>query len=190
MKSRIRLFANVVCASPEVRTAFRARGIMELWWKGLLALHQKPNLLKINRSEERSIIAAGFRFYASLYQYLGLIFLTLSMVNLSVAFVAGYWTLLGILTSVYLWLAGSIARSGARDFEVGTLSGTISLVCFLFMIAMFLAAFVIAASIAFHCQQSLPTFLNLFLTTLLFVFGIGSYALELVYLFARRIELK
>jgi hypothetical protein len=186
MKSSIRLFAAIVCSSSEVRNAFRGRGLMAAWWRGILALHNKPIAPQLKSSQEYTIIADGFRFYASLYQCLGILFLTLAMLNVPMGFVSGYWTLLGILTSIYLWLAGDLARSGAQDFEIDARSGYISLVCFFFMITMFLASFVVAASVVFQYQQLLSPPLNLLLTSLLFTFGIGSYALELVYLVVRR----
>ena len=54
--------------------AFEGCGATSLWWRAILWLHGKPNSPLVSENERRQIVADGFRFYAQLYRFVGLLF--------------------------------------------------------------------------------------------------------------------
>ena len=133
-------------------------------------------------------IAAGFRFYAWLYRFLSVVFLLLGPMlwaaNTSENNV-NYWAASSVLAGIYLWFCSGLGFAGARDYADESARGTIILLTFMVMIVAFLSAFVAVISAIAMQLNWLATAPNLAATGLLFVFGVGSYFIEIVYLASR-----
>jgi hypothetical protein len=93
-----------------------------------------------------------------------------------------YATGMAVSAGVYLLAAASVARAGAERYPEHRDAGVQLLVLFLGMAAVFLAMFLGIASILAEQQRIVPGLWNASITWSMLVFGIGSYAVELVYL--------
>lgn len=177
-------FSQLVCSVDSVRTAFTAHPPTHCWWKLILALHGKPVDISLSQAERNQRIANGFKFYAWLYRFLAVIFLLLAPVFI-VANVAEngtsslYWAAASFLAGVYLWGVSGLGYAGAKSYGSGFNS---SLIAFMVMIVAFLSMFVATVSVVAHHHAWLGTMPNLIAASLLFVFGVGSYMIEIVYL--------
>jgi len=90
------------------------------------------------------------------------------------------------MAAIYLWCVSGLGYAGAKAYRGSRTDGTASLIAFMVMIVAFLSMFVAAASLVLHSSASLPTAPNLVGAGLLFVFGIGSYMIEIIYLAVER----
>ncbi len=91
-----------------------------------------------------------------------------------------YW--LGLLTAgaVYLWCTTGLAFTGASALPRRLGDGIWKLVVFLFFIGAFLVSTLTAISVQARAMELLPDAVNLALTVLLLLFGVGSYLIEVV----------
>lgn len=181
-------FSQLVCGTPSVRTAFESYAPARLWWRLILILHGKPTQSALSPAQERLQIAAGFRFYAWLYRFLAIIFLLLGLLLIAADIgesSASYWAASSVLAGISLWFISGLGFSGARTYAINPVRGAVVLIAFLAMIVAFLSAFVATISVVAAQLGWLPTAPNLLATALLFVFGIGSYFIEIVYLASR-----
>ena len=181
-------FSQLVCGAPLVRAAFESYVPAQLWWRLILTLHGKPLVSSLSRAQETRQIADGFRFYAWLYRFLAVVFLalgpTLWAANIGENNV-NYWAASSILAGIYLWFCSGLGFAGARDYADESARGTVILLTFMVMIVAFLSAFVAVISVAAMQSNWLATAPNLMAAGLLFVFGIGSYFIEIIYLASR-----
>ena len=177
-------FSQIVCGTPGVRAAFESYQPARLWWQIVLRLHGKPVSSSLSRAQESRQIAAGFRFYAWLYRFLAVAFLLL-VPTLWLANTGNYWAASSALAGVYLWFCSGLGFAGARDYAEQSARGAVALLAFMAMIVAFLSAFVAVISVAVAQSNALATAPNLAATALLFVVGIGSYFIEIVYLASR-----
>ena len=182
-------FAQLVCGAQSVRTAFEFYAPARLWWRLILMLHGKPTNPSLSPQQETRQIAAGFRFYAWLYRFLATLFLLLGPALIAADSGEGdlsYWAASSVLTGVTLWFVSGLGFCGARDYLENPARGTIILIAFMTMIVAFLSAFVAVISAVAAQLNGLATAPNLAATGLLFVFGIGSYFIEIVWLASRQ----
>ena len=100
--------------------------------------------------------------------------------------VSGYWAAASLLAAIYLWNASGLGFAGAWVYETNEIQGTSALVAFMVMIVAFLSLFVAALSVVAHHAAWLGTMANLSAAAALFVFGVGSYMIEIVYLATAR----
>ena len=184
-------FSQLVCGAQSVQTAFALHRPTRFWWSLILRLHGKPLNSSLSLEEKTKRIADGFKFYAWLYRFLAVIFLVLSpiFVWLNVAensTSSSYWAASSCLAGVYLWCVSGLGYAGAKSYRTGQNQGTSSLVAFMVMIVAFLSMFVAVVSVvAHHLAWCTPT-LNLAAASTLFVFGVGSYMIEIIYLATER----
>ena len=178
-------FSQIVSSSPSVRAAFAVHRPTRFWWNLILMLHGKPVNPSLSRAAKTKRIADGFKFYAWLYRFLAIIFflLTPTFMTLNVtgnSDVSSYWATASFLAAVYLWCVSNLGYAGAKAY--GTGQGTSSLTAFMVMIVAFLSMFVAVVSVvAQHCAW-LGIVPNLVAASTLFVFGVGSYMIEIIYL--------
>ena len=181
-------FSQFVCGAVPVRAAFDLYKPARLWWRLILMLHGKPMNSALASEQEDLIVAAGFRFYAWLYRFLSVVFLLLGPTLLAVYSDENsmvYPSAISGLAGVYLWFVSGLGFAGARAYAKNTKSGAVVLIAFMTMMVAFLSAFIATISVLAAQLGWLATAPNLVATGLLFVFGIGSYFIEIVYLASR-----
>ena len=183
--AKLSTFSQLVCSAPDVRAACDSYAPAKLWWRLILLLHGKPLNSALAAEQEDLIIAAGFRFYAWLYRFLAVVFLLMGPLS-TFAEVgpngSAYWATTSVFAGVCLWFISGLGFAGARAYANNTARGAVVLIAFMAMIVAFLSAFVAAISVVAAQLGWLATAPNLVATGLLFVFGIGSYFIEIVYL--------
>lgn len=173
-------FSGIVCSAPAVRAAFEGRGVWTAWWRVVLWLHGKPRPgAAMTEAARAACVADGFRFYAALYAGLAGAFALAGAALLAVSSYAGGACL---LAAAHLAAASSLGRAGAAAYRRGEKAGTLWLVVFLAAVTGFLCAFLAAASVWADRAGAVPPAVNLAATAALLAFGVGSYAIELVYL--------
>lgn len=181
-------FSQLVCGALPVRAAFESHQSAQLWWRLILRLHGKPVVSSLSCAQESRQIAEGFRFYAWLYRFLAVVFLLLGPIfwaaNTSEDNM-NYWAVSSVLAGIYLWFCSGLGFAGARDYAAESARSAVFLLTFMVMIVAFLSAFVAVISIVAMQSNWLATAPNLAATSLLFVFGVGSYFIEIVYLASR-----
>lgn len=187
-------FSRLVCGAEPVRSAFAVHRPTRFWWNLILWLHGKPNPSSLSESERVKRIADGFTFYASLYRFLGALFFLIAPLFALLPIVAGdgrasfYWAGASLLAGIYLWCVSGLGYAGARSYAQGQRDGISLLIAFLVMIVAFLSLFVAAVSVVAHDSAWLDSVLNLAATAGLFVFGVGSYMIEILYLATERLS--
>lgn len=184
-------FSQIVCGSQGVRTAFQLHGATGRWWMIILKLHGKPVDPVLSPDGRTRRIADGFRFYASLYRLLAVVFFLVCPALIAVGTVDQsrawhYWAGAGLFAGAYLWNVSGLGYAGARSYAAGNAESTSSLVAFMVMIVAFLSMFVAAASIVLPHASPAEAVPNLIAAGLLFALGIGSYMIEIIYLATER----
>lgn len=184
-------FAQIVCSDSAVQSAFLNHGPTQCWWRLILLLHGKPLEPSMSPAARTAKVAEGFRFYAMLYRSVAVLFLALSPALFAIHRmdqneVSTYWPAASLLAAFYLWNASGLGFAGARIYETNEIRGTSALVGFMVMIVAFLSLFVAALSVMAHHAAWLGTMPNLVAAAALFVFGVGSYMIEIVYLATAR----
>lgn len=184
-------FSQLVCSPQPVQSAFASHRSTRFWWNLILRLHGKPVNPSLPEAERIKCIADGFKFYAWLYRFLAVIFFLLApiFVVLNVAessASSSYWAAASCLAGVYLWCVSGLGYAGAKSYRMGQNQGTSSLVAFMVMIVAFLSMFIAVVSVVAHHSAWLAITPNLVAASTLFVFGVGSYMIEIIYLATER----
>lgn len=174
-----RFFAAIIRSPESVRNAFKGQKLLAWWWKLVLSLHGKPMRVNFAAIEQRECIADGFRFYGWLYRGLGILFGATTLLCWHYRMTDIYWSTLLTFSGAYLWAAGGLAISGAKEYGDSQGGRVWLLVAFLFFIAVFLAVFLAIFSSEAKFAQSLPDTINVSATLGMLVFGVGSYLIEL-----------
>lgn len=180
-------FSQIVCGASPVREAFLEHRPTRNWWRLILLLHGKPVQNSLSSSKITKRVADGFKFYAWLYRFLAVVFLLLAPVLFAFG-AAGdktsstYFALCSLLAGLYLWSVSGLGYAGAKSYAANRDNGTTSLIAFMVMVVAFLSLFVAAISIVVQQNSWIPMLPNLAGAALLFVFGVGSYLIEIVYL--------
>ena len=172
-------FSQIVSSSALVQTAFALHPTARLWWRAVLWLHGKPRDSLLPEAERIVLLARGFRYYASLYRGVGVLFLLLFPALL---LVETYSAIASLLAGLYLWIISGLGSKGADAYSRNIPQARATLVSFFVMIVAFLSLFVSLLSRIAEEEALLPPSLNLLITGVLFVFGIGSYLIEIVFL--------
>ena len=172
-----------------MQSAFNSCFAARLWWRVILWLHGKPTSPTLSTRQRTEIIAYGFRFYAQLYRFLALVFALVSVTALTSSIFCStleaiYWTGAGVGTALGLWCASGIGFAGARALRAGRPDARLLLVAFMVSIIAFLSAFVGGLSVVVQAQGMGNVYLNLGATSTLWLVGIGSYFIEVLYLVA------
>ena len=175
----VRFFAAVIRSPESVRSAFKGQTLLAWWWKLVLSLHGKPLRVNFTPIEQRECIADGFRFYGWLYRGVGILFGATTLICWHYRMTDFYWSTLLAFSGAYLWSAGGLAISGAKEYGDSKGVRVWLLVAFLFFIAVFLAVFLAIFSSEAKFAQSLPETINVSATLGMLVFGVGSYLIEL-----------
>ena len=180
-------FQQVVCSAPPVRGAFASYPALSGWWQIVLLLHGKPRDPLMSGAERVNCVAGGFRFYAWLYRALAIIFMALAGILVALQCmgsdeVSAYWTGASCLGGIYLWVVSGLGYCGAESFRQEQRQSVSLLVSFMVMIVAFLSLFVAALSVVVYHLGWVGKGLNLMAISTLFVFGIGSYLIEIIYL--------
>lgn len=184
-------FQQVVCSAPTVRDAFAAHTPLKGWWRVILFLHGKPRDLQATDVERVRCISEGFRFYAWLYRVLGMVFLAVAgllgaLRGMGSDEVSAYWIGASVLGGIYLWIVSGLGYCGAAAYREGKTQSIALLVSFMVMIVAFLSLLVAALSVAAHSLGWVGSGPNLLALSVLFVFGVGSYLIEIIYLTTQR----
>jgi hypothetical protein len=190
--NRVSNFSQIVCSTEPVREAFALHHPMNTWWRVILSLHGKPIPLTLSPEQQTKRITDGFRFYASLYRGLGLIFLILSPVLVALPVTetgpSAYFATASLLAGLYLWVVSGFGYSATKSYVMREKRGAVALISFMVMIVAFLSLFVGAMCVSAQYSSPLPTSLNLAMAGTLFIFGVGSYMIEIVYLATENIK--
>lgn len=157
------------------------------WWALILKLHGKPVELGLSHAARTQRVAAGFRFYAALYRALSIVFgllcpVLVALHSMDESLGSLYWAGASLLSAGFLWLVSGLGFIGARSYALGNESGRASLLAFMVMVVAFLSAFVAAASVAVQQHSWIGAVPNLLACAALFVLGVGSYFIEIIYL--------
>jgi hypothetical protein len=182
-------FSRVVCGLETVRSAFDSCFAARLWWRVILWLHGKPTAPTLSIGQRTQIIADGFRFYAQLYRCLSLLFAFVSVAALGLSVFSSiteaiYWMGAGSGAALGLWGASGIGFAGAKALRAGRPDAKLLLVAFMVSIIAFLSAFVAGLSVVVQTQGVGNVYLNLGATSALWLVGIGSYFIEVLFLVA------
>jgi hypothetical protein len=177
-------FAEIVCSSQAVRSAFDAAPTHRWWWKAVLSLHGKPVRVDLTDGERKTVLSKGFRFYAILYASLGIL-----MVGVSVMLVAmqapqcPHWSGAAMLSGVYLVGNAALAFKGASRYVQDTTGASALLLAFFVAIIAFLVSF--GGTVALIIKQHMPQYgaPSLILLAVFVAFGVGSYVIEVLFLF-------
>ncbi|MCE9554788.1 MAG: hypothetical protein K8T91_15645 [Planctomycetes bacterium] len=180
-------FSQIVCSSRTVQDAFDLHRPTRCWWNLVLRLHGKPVDPLLTTVERITTIADGFDFYARLYRLLSVAFLLVASILFGLTALEGsdswfYWAATSLLAGIYLWCVSGLGFAGAKAYRGNQTQGASCLVAFMVMIVVFLCMFVAVASVIAHHSAYLATIPNLAAASALFIFGVGSYLIEIVYL--------
>lgn len=184
-------FSQIVSSEQSVRTTFSTHGPTRFWWTLILMLHGKPVDPALSAAETIIRVAEGFKFYAALYRSLAVVFLVLAPTLLAINMVeadavSSYWAGASLLAGVYLWSVSGLGYAGVKCYATDQEKGTGALVAFMVMIVAFLSLFVAVISVTAHYSGWLPSAANLAMVGAMFVFGVGSYMIEILYLATQR----
>ena len=180
-------FSRVVSGDAFVVDAFERSGAARVWWRAILWLHGKPTSPILSDNERRQIVAEGFRFYAQLYRFLGVLFW---LVGGACTF-AGiyetenatlYGTLASALAGGLLWFASGLGFRGAKLLRDGHHEGRFVLCAFMVIVIAFLSGLTAALSIGMQLQTETGALWNLAALGGMWAFGLGSYLIEVLYL--------
>jgi hypothetical protein len=156
---------------------------MRAWWSGVMRLHGKSGVKSEGKLEVGDVIANGFRFYARLYRILAALLMVASAFQLFIGgpdgMLAGPAALAG--AALYLLVIAPLANRGADQWKADRRHAQIELVVFFAAIAMFLTGFISSAAVVGICYGELPGLATVLVCGALIIFGVGSYALEIVY---------
>ncbi|MGC4042187.1 MAG: hypothetical protein QM758_00095 [Armatimonas sp.] len=164
-------FSKLVCGASSVRECFNDIPGGQLWWRIVLALHGKPTTANLDCYA--TTLQNGLRFYVTLYRFLA-VCLALSGVSLGLCL---GWNLgaLALLTAAVLLLPitglGSHAAENPKRFAV----------LFFAALMAYLSLLLGGATVAAGLQSGVLPVLLLVTSVSVFLFGIGSYGIELVY---------
>ncbi len=180
-------FQQVVCSAPPVRAVFSDLPVIHRWWQIVLFLHGKPRDPLMSGAERVSCVAHGFRFYAWLYRVLATVFMALAGVlaalqGMGSDEVSAYWIGASCLGAIYLWIVSGLGYHGAEAYAQEQAQSVALLVSFMVMIVAFLSLFVATLSVAANYLGWVGNGVNLMAIASLFVFGVGSYLIEIIYL--------
>lgn len=150
-------FSRVVSGAESVTGAFEGYRAASVWWRAILWLRGKPTSPVLSESERRQIIADGFRFYAQLYRFVGvLIWLVGGACYYAGVFetanAALYGSLASALTGGLLWFASGLGFRGARYLREGHNSGRLVLCAFMVATIAFLSRMTAALSVRAQLQ--------------------------------------
>lgn len=184
-------FQQVVCSAPLVRDVFTDLPVLHRWWQVILLLHGKPRDPLLSGADRVRCVAQGFRFYAWLYRVLAMVFMALTgllaaLQGMGSDEVSAYWVGASCLGAIYLWIVSGLGYYGAEVYRQEQPQGISLLVSFMVMIVAFLSLFVAALSVAAHHLGWVANEINLISISALFLFGVGSYLIEIIYLTAQK----
>jgi hypothetical protein len=177
-------FAKIIRSSRAVRAAFEKAPTHRWWWRAILALHGKPCRDDLSSDDRKRILSIGFPFYAVLYALLAPIMMAVSVLLLAFRVVEGlYWPGMALFACMYLGGSSALAFRGACLFPSDTRDASALLVVFFVAVIGFLMLFGGALSVFLNQHQ--PTFsaLAVPLLAVFVLFGVGSYLIEILYLF-------
>ncbi|MBN1910387.1 MAG: hypothetical protein JW818_11650 [Pirellulales bacterium] len=175
-------FAQIIRSSKAVRTAFDKTTAHRWWWRAVLALHGKPYRDDLSPADRKRILSNGFRFYAILYTLLAVVMLAVSVLLLVI--IEGlYWPGMALLASAYLGGSSALAFRGAYLYPSDMKNASALLVVFFVSVVGFLMLF--GGALAVFINQHRPAYgvLGLLLLAVFVLFGVGSYLIEILYLF-------
>lgn len=180
-------FSRIVSSAEPVVGAFDCCGPTRFWWRAILWLHGKPTSPIIDGEERRHIVAEGFRFYAQLYRFLGVLFwLTGAACWSAGIFETGrdafYWTGASGLVGAFLWFASSLGFAGTKALKQRHGNARLVLCAFMVSIIAFLSALTAVLSVVVQLLTSTDATLNLCALSLVWAIGIASCLIEVLYL--------
>lgn len=182
-------FAEIIRSNSAVRSAFDQVTTHRWWWKGILALHGKPHRHDLTPNERKRILSKGFRFYALLYTLLSLVMAVLCVLLFVFPVAEGYyWQGITMFASVYLGASSVLAFKGARRYMRDSTASSALLVVFFVAVIGFLMFFCGALWVIINQHQPQFGIVSLLLLILFVVFGVGSYLIEILYLFYSSVE--
>lgn len=179
-------FSREVCGSAVVREAFAGYGpVVRFWWRCVLWLHGKPEPgAALSEAQRNAVVADGFAYYARLYRLLGVMLLMVGGALTSAHLATGvpgtlYWPLAAAGGALLLLGAAQVGQRAAAGYRERPAEATVYLAVFLVLLMTLLTGLLAAMSVAL--RGSAPAAVNVFTLAALFAFGVGSYAIELLY---------
>ena len=177
-------FAEIIRSSRSVRAAFDKAPAYRWWWRAILVLHGKPCRDDLSTADRGRILSRGFRFYAMLYILLALIMVAVSVFLVAFKVTEGfYWPGMALFAGIYMGGSSGLAFKGARLYPTDTRDASGLLVVFFVAVIGFLMAFGGALSVLLNQHHPISGIVAVPLLVVFVLFGVGSYILELLYLF-------
>jgi hypothetical protein len=180
-------FNTLVCAARNVRGAMDIHPIFRSWWKIVLWLHGKPKTAgDLPPERPRVILAGGFRFYAQLYCGLGCGFLTLA----PLLFMAGdalpmaspaFWGISSALSGLFLCAVSALGSRGAAALLRSQPECLYALLVLMVAIVAFLSSLIAVLCLVIEQTTGVNAPALLGVASLLLIFGVGSYLIEIFY---------
>lgn len=164
-------FSKILGSASSVRECFQDIPGGQLWWWIVLALHGK--LVGATTERHAEALQNGLRFYVALYRFLA-VCLALSGVALGFCLGWGFGALALLTTAGVLVPVTSLGSRAAKDPARFAVLFFAALMAYL---SLLLGGATVAAGLQF---STLPVPI-LITSVIVFLFGIGSYEIELVY---------
>jgi hypothetical protein len=177
-------FAEIIRSSEAVRQTFDCLPTHRWWWRTILALHGKPCRDDLTDDQRTAILSKGFRFYAALYSFLAFLLASLAVMLFFIPLTKGvYWPAMALFAAFYLGASSVLAFKGARLYTHNATTASALLVVFFMAVIGFLMLFAGAVSLVINRQLPQYGLITSAFLILFVLFGIGSYLLEVLYLF-------
>lgn len=177
-------FTHLIRSRIQDLPLFPSSPLMRMWWSIVMRLHGKPCVRPVDESMVKDVAANGFRFYARIYRVVAIL-LGLGAVFLLIAdgwqdTLAGTAALTG--AALFLLVITPLANHGAAKWGCNRRQAQIELIVFFTAITMFLTGFISVAAAIGICNCNLPGLATVLVCGALILFGVGSYALEIIYI--------
>lgn len=177
-------FTRLIRSRIQNLSMFPSSPLMRVWWSIVMRLHGKACIDPVDESWATDVAAKGFRFYARIYRVLAVLLGLGSVLLLN----ANGWE--GSLTgpaalagaALYLLVIVPLANHGASTWGCDRKQARIELIVFFTAITMFLTGFMSVSAVVGICHYDLPGLATVLVCGTLILFGVGSYALEIIYI--------
>lgn len=177
-------FAQIIRSEQAVRRCFHGVPTHIWWWKAILAAHGKPCCVTLSEADIKRALSQGFRFYGMIYSFVAVVMLVASLMTFAIEIGEWrFWSCMLGLAGLFVLASSFLAFHGARLYPCDTKQASALLIVFFISIMGFLMFFLGAASVFVNQYQPAAGVVALPVATVLVLIGVGSYLIEVLYLF-------